>query len=491
MELVDRDLLSIQEVRLKVRAAKEAQARLATFSQEQLNAICAAMAKAGASDAERLAAMAHTETGFGRVADKVIKNRFGSQGVWEAIKDIPCVGVIRDEPACGLLEIGVPMGVIAGVVPSTNPTSTVFYKSLIAIKSGNAIVFSPHPSARECTLEASRLVAAAAESAGCPRGAISCIETPTVQATNELMRHRDIALILATGGSAMVKAAYSSGNPAIGVGPGNGPAFIERTADIPLSVKRILDSKTFDNGTICASEQSVVTEDCIKDQVIAEFKRQGAYFLDADEKAKVGAILMRSSGTMNPAIVGKTAQYIGGLAGIKVPDDARVLIGFETEVGDNVPYSKEKLCPVLGFYTQPDWESACELCIRILLHEGAGHTMTIHSTNEAVIREFALKKPVGRLLVNTPAALGGVGATTALMPSFTLGCGAVGGSSSSDNIGPRNLINIRRMARGIRELEDLRTPGAVPSASVTPDEQLIERVLRRVLDRIEADGGAR
>ena len=492
MELVDRDLASIQEVRLKVRAAKEAQASLATFDQAKLDAICAAMARAGVDDSLRLAKMANEETGFGRVEDKVIKNRFGSDGVWQAIKDVPCVGVISEDPALGLMDVGVPMGVIAGVVPSTNPTSTVFFKSIIAIKSGNAVVFSPHPSARQCTLEAARLMAGAAEAAGCPRGAIACVETTTAQATDALMRHPDVALILATGGGAMVKAAYSSGNPAIGVGPGNGPAYIERTADIPLAVKRILDSKCFDNGTICASEQSVVTEDCIRDQVIAEFKRQGAYFLDPDQKAKVGAVLMRASGTMNPAIVGKTPQHIARLAGIQVPDDARVLIGFETEVGDDVPYSKEKLCPVLGFYTQPDWVSACELCIRILLHEGAGHTMTIHSTNEAVIREFALKKPVSRLLVNTPAALGGVGATTSLMPSFTLGCGAVGGSSSSDNIGPRNLINVRRMARGVRELDDIRAAAGQADAGrpitadvlASVDDQLVARVLQRVLSRL-------
>jgi len=490
-ELVDKDLLSIQEVRTKVRAAKEAQAKLATFSQDALNAICRAMAQAGVKDSLRLAKMANEETGFGRVEDKVIKNRFGSDGVWQAIKDIPCIGVISEDPANGLMDIGVPMGVIAGIIPSTNPTSTVFYKSLISIKAGNAIVFSPHPSARQCTIEAARLMATAAEAAGCPSGAISCLEMSTMAATSELMKHSDIALILATGGGAMVKAAYSSGNPAIGVGPGNGPAYIERTADIRLAVKRILDSKCFDNGTICASEQSVVTEDCIRDQVIAEFKRQGAYFLNDSEKAKVGGILMRSSGTMNPAIVGKSPQYIAKLAGITVGDDVRVLIAFETEVGDKIPYSKEKLCPVLGFYTQPDWQGACDLCIKILLHEGAGHTMTIHSSDEAVIREFALKKPVSRLLVNTPAALGGVGATTALMPSFTLGCGAVGGSSSSDNIGPRNLINIRRMARGIREIEEIRAEvanasasGPAPCPAGVDEERLIALILQRVLAKL-------
>jgi len=310
---------------------------------------------------------------------------------------------------------------------------------------------------------------------------VACVQTPTVEGTSELMRHHDIALILATGGAAMVEAAYSSGNPAIGVGPGNGPAYIERTADIPLAVKRILDSKCFDNGTICASEQSVVTEECIKDEVIAELKKQGAYFLSPEEKEKVGSILMRGK-TMNPAIVGKTPQYIGKLAGIEIPAQIRVIVGFEEEVGDKFPFSKEKLCPVLAFYTERDWESACELCIRILMHEGAGHTMMIHSKNDDVIREFALKKPVSRLLVNTPGALGGVGATTNLSPSFTLGCGAVGGNSTSDNIGPQHLLNIRRIAYGVRELEDLAGKQSDLSTSSSEDE-LVKLVLEKLLSK--------
>jgi acetaldehyde dehydrogenase (acetylating) len=488
MELVDKDLRSIQEVRTLVRAAKEAQRRLAEFSQEQIDAICAAMAKAGKDASRRLAKDARDETGFGRVEDKVIKNEFGSQGVWDFVRDQKTVGIISEDPEKGLLEVGVPMGVIAGIIPSTNPTSTVFFKAIIAVKAGNAIVFSPHPSAKNCILEATKVMADAAEAAGCPAGAISCISVPTMQGTAELMKHPDTALILATGGGAMVKAAYSSGNPAIGVGPGNGPAFIERTADIPLAVKRILDSKTFDNGTSCASEQSVVTEEVIRDQVIAEFERQGAHFLSSAEKAKVEPILMRASGTMNPAIVGQTPQHIAAMAGITVADDVRVLIGFETEVGGKVPFSKEKLCPVLAFYTEPDWEAACELSIRILLHEGAGHTMMIHSKDEAIIREFALKKPVSRLLVNTPGALGGVGATTNLPPSFTLGCGAVGGSSSSDNIGPLNLINVRRLARGVRELEDLRPAGggaaAAPAEAPVDQEELTRLVMERLLERL-------
>jgi len=477
---LDKDLASIQETRSLVRAAKTAQARLATYSQEEIDRICVAMVKAGLSKAVELARMAVEETGFGNVADKTIKNQFATQSLWEAIKDLHTVGVIGEYPEKGITEIGVPMGVIAGVIPSTNPTSTAMFKSIIAVKSGNAIVLSPHPSAKNCTLAATKLVAEAGVAAGLPEGAVACIENPTMEATHELMSHHDIALILATGGPGMVAAAYSSGNPAIGVGPGNGPSYIERTADIPAAVRRIIDSKTFDNGTICASEQSVVTEDVIRDQVIAEFKRQGGYFLDPAEKAAVGSILMRANGTMSPAIVGRAATKIAEMAGIKVPDGTKVLLGPETEVGDKYPYSREKLCPVLGFYSCEDWHSACELSIRILLHEGAGHTMSIHSRDENVIREFALKKPVSRLLVNTPASLGGVGATTDLMPSFTLGCGAVGHNSTSDNIGPMNLINIRRVARGRRELSDLRQGGA-GNEPTTDTERLVRLVIEQLM----------
>ena len=478
MEL-DKDLASIQEMRTLVRAAKAAQAQLATFSQDEVNQICAAMAQAGVAHAAELAKMAVDETGFGNVPDKTLKNQFAAEVVWAAIKGLRTVGIIGEYPERGITEIGVPMGVIAGVVPSTNPTSTAIFKALISVKAGNAIVLSPHPAAKNCTLAATRLMAEAGRAAGLPEGAVACLEHPSLESTQGLMSHPDVALILATGGPGMVKAAYSSGNPAIGVGAGNGPAYIERTADIPEAVRRIIDSKTFDNGTICASEQSVVTEDCIRDQVIAEFERQGGYFLKPTEKDAVGAILMRASGSMNPAIVGQTALAIAEMAGVAVPSGTRVLLGFETEVGDRYPYSREKLCPVLGFYSCDDWHGACELSIKILMHEGAGHTMSIHSRDESVIKEFALKKPVSRLLVNTPAALGGVGATTDLQPSLTLGCGAVGGNSSSDNIGPLNLMNIRRVARGRRELADLRQ-----SEAATAPELDTERLVRLVIAKL-------
>lgn len=465
---IDKDLQSIQEVRHLIAAAKKAADQLSAYSQEQLDVLVKAMAEACAKQAERLAKMAVEETGFGVWQDKVLKNLLGSTMTYDYIKDMRVIGVLSEDPRRGIMEIGIPLGVIAGLVPSTNPTSTVMYKTLIALKSGNGIVISPHPGAKNCILATFELVRSAAEAAGAPKGLIGCISEPTIEASGALMKHRDVGVILATGGEGMVRAAYSSGNPAIGVGPGNGSAYIERSADIPLAVKHVMDSKTFDNGTICASEQSIVTESCIRGEVEAELRRQGAYFLNDEESAKVGRFLLRENGTMNPKIVGKPATYIAKMAGVTVPADTRVLVSLQTEVSRKNPYSREKLCPVLGYYVEEDWERACERCIAILQNEGVGHTMTIHTRNSAVVREFALKKPVGRLLVNTPGALGGVGATTNLAPAMTLGCGAIGKSATSDNITPMNLINIRRVAYGMRELEDLKN-GVPRSAAKAPD----------------------
>lgn len=453
---LDIDLQSIQEVRELIRKAKEAQKKLAGMSQVEIDRIVKAIADAGVQHAERLARMAQEETGFGRWQDKIVKNTFASQVVYDHIKDMKTVGIINEDKERKVIEVAVPVGVIAGLIPSTNPTSTAIYKAMIAIKSGNAIIFSPHPSAKNCILETVKIISSAAVSAGAPEGVIGSMTLLTMEGTNELMKHNDVSLILATGGSAMVKAAYSSGTPAIGVGPGNGPAFIEKSADIKLAVKRILDSKTFDNGTICASEQSIVVEECMRDRAVEELRRQGAYFLSREEAAKLEKFIMRANGTMNPQIVGKSVEAIAELANLNVPQGTRVLIAEETRVGYQYPYSREKLAPILAFYCESTWEKACERCIEILNNEGAGHTLIIHSNNEEIIREFALKKPVSRLLVNTPGALGGIGATTGLVPALTLGCGAVGGSSTSDNIGPMNLINIRRTVYGVKELEDLR-----------------------------------
>lgn len=478
---MDRDLMSRQEVRDLIRKSKEAQKIYATFSQEKIDSIINSMVKGIKVYNEKLAKMAVEETGFGNWQDKVLKNRFASEYLHEYIKDMKTIGELKNEN--GVLEIGVPLGVIAGLIPSTNPTSTTIYKTLISLKAGNGIVISPHPNAKNCIIETANLLKEIAEKAGVPEGLIGVVKTITMDATEELMKHEDTALILATGGEAMVKAAYSSGNPAIGVGPGNGPAFIEKSANIKLAVKRILDSKTFDNGVICASEQSIIVEKVIKEKVKEELIAQGGYFLNLEESKKLANFILRSNGTMNPQIVGKSALRLAQMAGINIPCNTKVLISEECEVSKRNPYSREKLAPILAFYVENSWEEACERSIEILNVEGKGHTMVIHSEDNQIIREFALKKPVSRLLVNTPGALGGIGGTTNLAPALTLGCGAVGGSSTSDNITPLNLINIRRVAWGVRELEDIK--GEKKSCEVSQDklEEMIKRIVSDILNR--------
>ena len=468
---MDRDLESIQQVRDRIREAVAAQQLYSFMGQQRMDQIVEAVAKACEAEAVRLAKMAVEETGYGVWEDKVLKNLLGSRITYESVKNMKTNGVIREDGENGIMEIGVPVGVIAALIPSTNPTSTVMYKALIALKAGNGIIFSPHPGAKQCILETVNIVKAAAENAGAPKGLIGAINLPTMEATDALLKSREIALILATGGEAMVRAAYSSGNPAIGVGPGNGPAFVERTADIPLAVKHIIQSKTFDNGTICASEQSIVTESSIEKEVRKELSKQGAYFMDPEQSERVAKLLM-VGGRMNPGIVGRSAKTIAEMAAISIPAGTKVLISAQTEVRKDNPYTREKLCPVLAFFVEEGWEAACGRCISILQNEGTGHTMTIHSEDPEVIREFALKKPVSRLLVNTPGALGGVGVCTNLPPALTLGCGAVGGSSTSDNITPMNLINIRRVAGGTKELDDIRKEHPIAlERSVSPSRE--------------------
>jgi acetaldehyde dehydrogenase (acetylating) len=483
----DKDLSSIQDVRDLIQKAKEAQHLLKLKSQEEIDAIVKAMYEVAYEASERLAKMAVSETGFGVYEHKIIKNKFASKSVYDYIKDMKTVGVIKEDEKNKLLEIATPVGVIAGLVPSTNPTSTAIYKALIAIKSGNAIIFSPHPNAQNCIRETVKIMEEKAVEAGAPKGIIGCMAIPTLEGTDALMKHKDVSLILATGGSAMVKAAYSSGTPALGVGPGNVPAFIERSADIPLSVKRIMDSKTFDNGTICASEQAVVTETCIMDQVITELKKAGAYFLVGEDLEKVANTIQNVCGQLNAKIVGKSAIEIASMAGVVVPSDTRVLIAEQTHVGIQYPFSREKLAPILAFYAEENWEKACEKCMALLAYYGLGHSLVIHSKDEKVIREFALKKPVSRLLVNTPSAQGAIGATTNMAPSMTLGCGAVGGSSTSDNVSPLNLINIRRVAYGTKEVEDLQHEyDDLPSMRSSSHFELdVETITKMVLKELQ------
>lgn len=483
MELIDKDLLSIQEVRCLIARAKAAQEKFRRYSQEQIDKIVKAMAEAAEREAVRLAKLANQETGFGKWEDKVLKNRFACKTVYNSIKDLKTVGIVNEDRENKIFEVAEPIGVIAGLIPSTNPTSTTIYKSLIALKAGNAIIFSPHPAARKCILETAEILSEAAIEAGAPEGIIGCMTVLSMQGTEELMKHKDVGLILATGGEAMVKAAYSSGTPAIGVGPGNGPAFIEKSANIPLAVKRIIDSKTFDNGVICASEQSIVVEKEIKDQVVAELKKQGAYFLTQEESDKLGKYLLRGNGTINPQVVGKSVEKLAELAGLNIPKDAKVLISEQTTVSKDNPYSREKLAPILGFYVEENWEKACERCIELLENEGKGHTLIIHSNNDEVIKQFALKKPVSRLLVNTCGSLGGIGGTTNLVPALTLGCGAMGGSSTSDNVGPMNLLNLRRVAYGVRELADLRDEGS-PSERTLLSQEYVENLVKSILEKL-------
>ena len=488
MQLYDKDLLSVQEVRELVEKAKAAQEELSQKSQAEVDAIVKSIAYAGVRNAKRLAKLAHEETGFGIEADKVIKNIFGSRDVYEHIKDMKTIGELGYDEEKKVRTIAVPVGVIAGLIPSTNPTSTAFYKSEISIKAGNAIVFSPHPNARNCILEAVKVIRQAIAEAGGNENLVSCITIPTIQATDNLMKHPDVALILATGGSAMVRAAYSSGTPAIGVGPGNGPAYIEKTADLPLAVKRIMDSKTFDNGTICASEQSVVCDKDMEDAVRAEMEKQGAYFLTDEQIAKLGKFILRANGTMNPMIVGKSAQVIADLAGIDIPAGTKVLVAKETGIGRGHPYSNEKLAPILAFYTADDYKEICRLVQDILHYEGAGHTFSMHTKDPEMVNYFAMRVPASRIIVNTPSALGGIGGTTGLMPALTLGCGAIGGSATSENVGPMNLLNKRHVAEGLLELDEIKAGlptctdgmGSGPKAEDVDIDAVVNEIVKRL-----------
>lgn len=476
----DYDLISIQEARDISRKAKAAQEVLADFSEEKINQIVAAMAEAGKANAEWLAKMAVDETKFGIFEDKVTKNTFAAQNVYEYIKDMKTVGVLKEDIEKRIIEVAAPVGVIMGIIPSTNPTSTTIYKALISIKAGNGIVFSPHPNAARCTFAAAQVMHEAAVKAGAPEGIIGCLTKTTMAATNELMTHDDVAMILATGGSGMVKAAYSSGKPAYGVGPGNVPAFIERTADVKQAVADIIRSKTFDNGVICASEQSIIADEPIKDEIIQELKAQGAYIMNKEEVDKVSRVVMTPRGGMNAALVGRSAQVVAEKAGISVPTGTKLLIAPLEGYGPEYPLSYEKLTTVLAFYTVKDWHDACLLSIELLKLGGVGHSFSIHTQDERVAREF-IKKPVFRILVNTPSALGGIGYTTGLAPSLTLGCGSWGGSSTSDNVTPLHLINIKRQAYGIKKA-DKKSQGCT-DGQFSSDE--IADVVKAVLSQLQ------
>jgi acetaldehyde dehydrogenase (acetylating) len=446
----DRDLESVQQARDLVAAAHEAQKRLATFDQARIDRICEAMATAALAEAERLGQLAHEETGFGIPEDKAIKNRFAAGDVHEFFKSLRTVGIVRQTES--IFEIASPRGVVAAIIPSTNPTSTAIFKCLISIKSRNGVVLSPHPSASRCITETARVMTAAATSAGAPPGIIGCMSVATIEGTDALMKHKRTAVILATGGIGLVRAAYSSGKPAFGVGPGNVPAFVDATADVAKAARDILTGTCFDNGTICASEQAIVADRKIDGALRASLEDFGARFLTADETERLARIVTTGPNALNPKIVGKPAKHIAKMAGFDLPDGVRCMIAEVGGVGRDFPLSIEKLSPILAYYPVASVEEGAERCQQILQYGGMGHTASIHSRDRATVELYGSLMPASRIVVNTPSTHGAIGFSTDLEPSMTLGCGSWGGNVTSDNISPLHLMDIKRVAYETREV---------------------------------------
>jgi len=461
----DKDLISVQQARDLVEGAFKAQTEIVKYDQAKIDRICEAMSKAALREAARLGAMAVEETGFGVPDDKREKNRFAAEDVWNYFRGLRTVGVVSESK--DVVEIASPRGVVAGIIPSTNPTSTAIFKVLIAIKSRNAIVLSPHPSAARCINETVRVMREAAIKEGLPADAIACMSTATIEGTEALMKHKQTAVILATGGIGLVRAAYSSGKPAFGVGPGNVPVFIERTADVPKAVQDILTGKTFDNGTICASEQAVVCDAPVEKAVREQFKAQGGHFLSAAEADQLAKVVATPQRSLNPGIVGKSVEVIAKLAGLNVPSDTRCLMVDVGGVGREFPLSMEKLSPILAFYVVDGLTRGAERCYEILRYGGMGHTAGVHTRSREAAVRFGAEMPASRITVNTPTTHGAIGFSTALPPSMTLGCGSWGGNVTSDNVSPLHLLDIKRVAFEVRPVKSKR-PAVSASAVTTP-----------------------
>jgi acetaldehyde dehydrogenase (acetylating) len=463
----DKDLISVQQARDLVEAASKAQAEIVKFDQAKIDRICETMSRAALREAARLGAIAVEETGFGIPDDKREKNRFAAEDVWNYFRGLRTVGVVSESR--DVVEIASPRGVVAGIIPSTNPTSTAIFKILIAIKSRNAIVLSPHPSAARCINETVRVMRDAGIKEGLPADAVACMTTATIEGTEALMKHKQTAVILATGGIGLVRAAYSSGKPAFGVGPGNVPVFIERTADVPKAVQDILTSKTFDNGTICASEQAVVCDAPIEKAVREQFKNQGAHFLSASEADQLGKVVVTQQRSLNAAIVGRSVEVIAKLAGLSVPPGTRCLIADVGGVGREFPLSIEKLSPILAFYVADGLSRGAERSYEILRYGGMGHTAGIHTRSRESAVRFGSEMPASRIVVNSPTTHGAIGFSTALPPSMTLGCGSWGGNVTSDNVSPLHLLDIKRVAFEVRPVKSKRPAVSTSTtASSTP-----------------------
>ncbi len=468
-----------------VARAKAACEAIHHYDQQKTDALCAAMAKAAAGAALELARLAVEETGIGKVHYKVLKNLFGAEGTWASIKDEKTVGIVARDEKTGVVEIATASGVIAGIIPTTNPTSTAIFKALIAVKGRNSIVISPHPRARRCIGETVEVMRRAIERAGGPPDLVVCLSNPTIESTGALMKHRDVALILATGGTGLVNAAYSSGRPAYGVGPGNVPCYIDRSADIPWAAQAIVSSQSFDNATLCCSEQGLVIDKPIAKSLLAELEKRGAHVCDEKETAQL-AKLCNVRGHMNPDIVGLDPHRIAELAGFHVPSDTTILLAWQGGVGRDWPLSIEILAPVLSLHLVDGWTEGCKVSIAMLKAEGLGHTLGIHAKDSRVLEAFFLEKPANRIIVNGPCSQGAVGYSTMLMPSMSLGCGPQAGNISSDNISARHLVNIKRAAflrrdwtqleaRDHQRVSDLTREGAPRGSGMSGDPALTLR----------------
>ncbi|MAT39391.1 MAG: acetaldehyde dehydrogenase [Ectothiorhodospiraceae bacterium] len=452
---LDQDLQSMQEARDLVKRAHEAYLEYKQFTQAQVDTIVEAMARAGFDNAERLAKMAHEETGFGRWQDKVVKNVFSTKHVWESIKDLKTVGMVRSYKNGAVIEIAEPMGVVAALVPCTNPTSTAMYKAIIALKGRNAIVASPHPRSVKSTTECLRVLDEAAVKAGAPKGLIHCMQHVSREGTTELMQQKRTAVILATGSTAMVRAAQSVGKPAFGVGAGNVPAFIERTANVKKAVADVMTGKKFDNGVLCSTEASVIVDSPVYDEARELVKQHGGFFCEGEDKDKLRRTVF-PGGHLNSELVGKPATFIAQQAGIQCPPETAVLVAEIDKVGRDEPLSREKLSPVLSMFKADGWLAGCHRCIELLEFGGIGHTMAIHSSDKEVVMKFALEKPAQRVVVNSVASVGAVGYTNELAPSLTLGPGTIGGSIISENVTAEHLVNVKRVAFETKPMNDER-----------------------------------
>ncbi|MCS6951272.1 MAG: aldehyde dehydrogenase family protein [Bryobacterales bacterium] len=464
----EHDPKALEEVHTKVEKAYAAWKQYASWPQERMDAVVEKAAEAGRLHARRLAEMAVEETGYGNVEDKVAKNLLCADFLPRAMRGMKLVGLLRELPDQKIVEYGVPVGVIAAIIPTTNPTSTAIYKILISLKSGNAVVISPHPRARRCTCETAELLYRAALEAGAPEGIIQCLTNPTREATQALMRHERTAVILATGGHGIVRAAYSSGKPAFGVGPGNVAVLVDRTANIPDAVAKIVQGKSFDYGTVCSSEQALVAEQALRATILNELKLRKAHLCTPEQKEALGKLLVTPQWTIDPKCVGQSPVKLAEMAGFSVPPDTSILVAELEGVGKQHPLSMEKLSPVLALYFVKDWPAALETCEAVTRFGGLGHTAVIFSKDDSRIREFAERIPAMRILVNTPAPHGSVGLTTNVFPSMTLGCGAAAGNSTSDNVGPQHLINIKRLAYAVRQPEEALTIPKPAYAVPTP-----------------------